>query len=419
MYRKYFYIIFIYFLAITGCKSLLNTSEPGFTPSESLETLSVPDTQLKNNLDTNLEDKYSREAESLIKAKEADLSLYYENYLDSLRIKLKDSGAVRIKGYEGFLVNILSDQVKGDTIYLANLVTETNNKGVPLSFQYSALKNDRFYFEIECIKNNALSELIYGGVDIEFIEGGEVRFQHFDLNKKDKIKGSFKVLEDNPIVFNVTKGGFFKGALKVNVKKTLGSKLIVEKIKDSIEDTRMVVKEVADTIYHLIDEKQYTLAPRLDLTNIHQLKMPLIVEELDNVLGWAFWVGLTKSDRDEYVKLNELIMDEPLMQFAKAELMKVTSFFQLPQTLDDNIVVDFQKKSNDVSSLNSTETYSFFKSDSLSPVYKGELRITNQSKIYDFLVTVKMVGVNIVKSRVEVEETTYRLSEYFNISVLK
>ena len=181
----------------------------------------------------------------------------------------------------------------------------------------------------------------------------------------------------------------------------------------------MVVKEVADTIYHLIDEKQYTLAPRLDLTNIHELKMPLIVEELDNVLGWAFWVGLTKSDRDKYVKLNELFKDEPLMLFAKAELMKVTSFFQLPQTLDDNIVVDFQKKSNDVSSLNSTETYSFFKSDSLSPVYKGELRITNQSKIYDFMVTVKMVGVNIVKSRVEVEETTYRLSEYFNISVLK
>ena len=76
MVRKYFYIIFIYFLAITGCKSLLNTSEPDFTPSESLETLSVPDTQLKNNLDTNIEDKYSREAEAIIKSKESDLSLY-------------------------------------------------------------------------------------------------------------------------------------------------------------------------------------------------------------------------------------------------------------------------------------------------------------------------------------------------------
>jgi hypothetical protein len=99
--------------------------------------------------------------------------------------------------------------------------------------------------------------------------------------------------------------------------------------------------------------------------------------------------------------------------------MKATSLFQLPHTLDENIVVDFQKKSNDISSLNSTETYSFFKSDSLSPDYKGELRITNQSKIYDYMVTVKTVGVNIVKSKVEVEETTYTLNEYFNISVLK
>ena len=317
------------------------------------------------------------------------------------------------------MVDILSDQLKNDTVYLANLVTHTESKGTPLSFQYSALKNDKFYFEIECLKNNVLSELIYGGIDIEFIEGAEVRYQHYDLKKKDKIKGSFKVLDDNPVIFNITKKGFTKGALKVKVKKTLGSNLIVEKITDSLEETKMVVKQVADTIYHLVDEKQYTLAPQLDITNGHQLTMPLSVDDLDNLLGWGFWIGLNEKDIENYTKLFEQNSDDPLKLFAKSELTKVGLNLQLPYSLDENLIINFKNSSGDALSLNSTKTYSFFSSDSLSQDYKGELRITNKSKLYDYMITVKTVGVNVIKSKVEEEETTYTLNEYINISVVK
>jgi hypothetical protein len=57
--------------------------------------------------------------------------------------------------------------------------------------------------------------------------------------------------------------------------------------------------------------------------------------------------------------------------------------------------------------------------DSLSKDIKGELRITNLSKLYDYMITVKTVGVNIVKSKVEQEETTYTINEYINISVVE
>ena len=418
MKKKPLHLILIIFLFI-GCKSLLNPVETDFSPSVSLDKLSTGKVSVPENIGSTLEDNFTREAEALIRATETDLTSYYENYLDSLKMKLKDSGYVKIKGYEAFLVDILSDQIKNDTVYLANLVTQTESKGIPLSFQYSALKNDKFYFEIECLKNNALSELIYGGIDVEFIEGAEVRYQHFDLKKKDNIKGSFKILEDNPVILNITKKGFTKGALKVKVKKTLGSNLIVEKITDSLEETKMVVKEVADTIYHLVDEKQYTLAPQLDITKGHQLTMPLSVDDLDNLLGWGFWIGLNEKDIDNYNKLFNQIHDDPLKLFAKSELTKVGLNIQLPYSLDENLIINFKNSSSDALSLNSTKTYSFFSSDSLSQDYKGELLITNKSKLYDYMITVQTVGVNVIKSKVEEEETTYTLNEYINISVVK
>lgn len=419
MLKNHFFLFLTSVALLSACKSLLSPIEDDFKPSLSLDELSVPETDLNEINANSLEDKFKEEVDALIKTKQEDLSSYYENYLDSLKLKLKDSGSVKIKGYEDFLVNILSDQIKNDTVYLANLVTKTETKGTPLSFQYTGLKNDNFYFEIECLKNNSLLELIFGGIDIEFVEGDQVRYQYFDLKKKDKIKGSFKVLDDNPVTFNVTKRGFTKSALKVKVKKTLGSNLIVERVIDSLEENQMVIKEVSDTIYHLVDEKQYNLAPILDITNPHKLKIPLIIDNLENLLGWGYWVGISKSDIDNYSQLYELIFDEPLKLFAKSELIKTSSKFTLPKTLNENLKIDFKNNSNDNISLNSTISYSFFKTDSLNNPLKGELRITNLSKLYDYMITLKTVGVNIVKSKVQEEETTYKLNEYINISVVK
>jgi hypothetical protein len=419
MLKNLFFLYLTFAALLYSCKSLLNPIEDDFKPSLSLDELSAPQTDLNPTNGNSLEDKFRKEVEALIKTKEEDLSSYYENYLDSLKLKLKDSGSIKIKGYEDFLVNILSDQIKNDTIYLANLVTKTETKGTPLSFQYTGLKNDNFYFEIECLKNNGLSELIFGGIDIEFMEGDQVRYQYFDLKKRDRIKGSFKVLNDNPVIFNVTKKGYTKSALKVKVKKTLGSNLIVERVIDSLEENQMVIKEVSDTIYHLVDEKLYNLAPLLDITNPHKLKIPLVIDNLENLLGWGYWVGISKSDIDNYSQLYELIFDEPLKLFAKSELIKTSSKFTLPKTLNENLKIDFKNNSSDSISLNSTISYSFFKTDSLSKPLKGELRITNLSKLYDYMITLKTVGVNIVKSKVQEEETTYKLNEYINISVIR
>ena len=412
---------FIVLLLLLGCKSLIAVTEGEeiSSPSFSMDNISSPEVS-NNNLDLELSDtKFKREAEALLKSEKKNLEDYYKNYLDSVRTKLLDSGTVKIKGYEDFLVDILSDEIKNDTVYLSNLYTETNNKGTPLSFQYDALQNDIFFFEIECMSLNGLSKLIFGGVDIEFLEGDQTRFQHFNLSKQDKVSGSFKVIADNPVVFNIVKKGYSKASLKVNIKKILGTNLIVERTKDSIEEVRTVIREISDTLYHLIDDKQYTLAPQLDLTKGHEVEIPMIVNELDNVIGWGFWVGLNNLDSENYRKLSEIIAEEPLMLFAKTELTKTASRFSLPHSDVENLRVKFLNNSQDTLSLNSFETYRFFKSDSLSNKRKGKLTIKNNSKLYDHLITLKSIAVNIKKSKIQEEQISYKRNEYITISLIK
>ena len=420
MIIKYIYS-FIVLLLLLGCKSLVAVTDGEEIPASSfsLDNISSPEAS-NSNLNLELSDtKFKREAEALIKSEKKNLEDYYKNYLDSVRTKLLDSGTVKIKGYEDFLVDILSDEIKNDTVYLSNLYTETNNKGTPLSFQYDALQNDIFFFEIECMRLNGLSKLVFGGVDVEFLEGEQTRFQHFNLSKQDKVSGSFKVIADNPVVFNIVKKGYSKASLKVTIKKVLGTNLIVERTKDSIEEVRTVIREISDTLYHLIDEKQYTLAPQLDLTKGHEVEIPLIVNELDNVIGWGFWIGLNKSDSENYRKLSEVIAEEPLLLFAKTELTKTASGFSLPHSDVENLKVKFFNNSQDTLSLNSFDTYRFFKSDSLSNKSKGKLTIKNNSKLYDQLITLKSIAVNIKKSKIQEEQISYKRNEYITISLIK
>ena len=121
---------------------------------------------------------------------------------------------------------------------------------------------------------------------------------------------------------NINKKGFSRATLRVKVKKILGSNLIVEKLLDSIEETKMVVREVTDTVYHLIDDKQYFLSAQLDFSNSHEIRMPVIIKDLENVIGWAYWIGLD-DDINQYEELTKITFEDPLKLFAKTELLKL------------------------------------------------------------------------------------------------
>ena len=99
MLKNHFFLFLIYVALLSGCKSILSPIEDDFKPSSSLDELSVPQTSLNTTNGNLLEDKFRQEVEALIKTKEEDLSSYYENYLDSLKLKpiTNLNKAIRVK----------------------------------------------------------------------------------------------------------------------------------------------------------------------------------------------------------------------------------------------------------------------------------------------------------------------------------
>ena len=107
------------------------------------------------------------------------------------------------------------------------------------------------------------------------------------------------------------------------------------------------------------------------------------------------------------------------MLFAKTEITKSASKFSLPHSMDTNLNVNFSNYSEDNPSLNSTSNFKFFISDSLNYLNIGKLKVENKSKIYDYLITLKAIAVNIQKSKIHEEKKFYKFDEYINISILK
>ena len=87
-------------------------------------------------------------------SKEQSTTYYDEEHMDSVRQVLIDSGSVKVNMIEGILLkDYLPDEQNSDTIYLANLFSETDTKGNPISFQYEVKKNDLILFSFENIKS--------------------------------------------------------------------------------------------------------------------------------------------------------------------------------------------------------------------------------------------------------------------------
>ena len=187
--------------------------------------------------------------------------------VDSLKQKLLSDGSLMVDPAEAYLIDYLMPKQDPDTIFLANLFVETGKRGIPISFQYQVNKNDQIFFEFENQKQK--------NKKIEIIEGDESRFNYANLKKKDKVMGSFKIQSDNTMTITVVKKGFFRSVVKMKIKKLPKAKAYaVKMVKDTLIETRTVVEEVTDTLFAKIDEKKYSLSPRLDITHRAELTFP-------------------------------------------------------------------------------------------------------------------------------------------------
>jgi len=322
--------------------------------------------------------------------------------LDSLKQKLLSDGSLTVDPAEAYLIDYLRPEQDQDTIFLANLYVETGKRGIPIAFQYQVNKNDQIFFEFENQKSKKIQK-------IEIIEGDESRFNYANLKKKDKVAGSFNIQSDNTMTITVLKKGFFSSVVKMKIKKLSKAKgYTVKMVKDTLIETRTVVEEVTDTLFAKIDEKKYTLSPRLDITHISRIDFPIAINEVDNLIGWGYWLGLDQDDINNYNVLAESDQDaEPLIGFIKSELNLRENHVYLPRAQNPDVDLRIEKWVSDSPSLNSAKNFGYFSGDTNPQNHKATIYLANESKLYSYDISLLVVAVNVEHSQKEVEKEFY------------
>tara|TARA_S200000501_G_scaffold31198_1_gene26248 strand:- start:4523 stop:5764 length:1242 start_codon:yes stop_codon:yes gene_type:complete len=344
-------------------------------------------------------------------SKEQSTTYYDEEHMDSVRQVLIDSGSVKVNMIEGILLkDYLPSEEKSDTIYLANLFSETDTKGNPISFQYEVKKNDLILFSFENIKSKNIQSL-------ELIEGNQIRYQFSNLGRNKNVEGSFRAISDNLLILNIVKKGFFSSNVKIQIARVpQRKKLSIVREIDTVKTKRMVFEQVVDTLFTISEDKHYTLKPALDITGNNEIKVPISFAATKNLIGWGYWIGLEKKDQENFETLADLDPNKnPLITFAYTELnrKKIETF--LPESENDEVEIDFYPVTKDSISINSKPFYAFFTTDSLSSLTKANLSFINNSKLNGHEIYLRVVQAYLAFSNQEIEKELYKPQFRLNI----
>ncbi len=322
--------------------------------------------------------------------------------IDSLREKLFSNGSVKINPAQSYLIDYIRPKENMDTLFLANLFFPTEKRGIPVAFQYEVKKDDQIFFEFENQKARKIKK-------IEIIEGGESRFYYTNLKKKKKIEGSLTIQSNNTMTINVVKSGFFKSVVKMKIRKlSKPQSYTVEMVNDTLVETRTLVEEVIDTLFSMVEEKKYSLSPRLDITNVSRMDFPIAINDVDNLIGWGYWLGLGQDDLVKYKNLAQSDPEmEPLISFIKSELTISQKHTYLPRSENPDVSLKINKLVSDSPSLNSAKNFGYFSCGKVSPSQKAKIYLSNRSKIYRHDISLLVVAVNLEHSKKEIEKEFY------------
>ena len=418
--RFFVYMITVFtVLSFLACNALAGLqAKDGADQLAAVQTSFVED--LSSDLETLSEGVKMKLKNHMLPNPDVDLSDYYtQTYIDSLRAVLVETGSLKINKFESFLVKHLKSGVKKDTLYLTNLYVNSPTKGEVKSYEFNVKKGDVIFYEITNTKANTLKE-------ISILEGGEIRFVKNNLKKKERVKGSIRIIADNVLTVNISNDNFiknkglFKSKLKIVMKKIVPElKLKTEIKKDTIVTSKPFIEEVNDTIYKIMDSKSFTLGPRLDLTRSHEQVFNVNIGGFDNLIGWGYWIGLDKASIANFQEMAS--KENPLLTFAKNELRKVLRPVELAVNENNDVELLIKNQSLDARSLNYAGNFAFYKSDAFTTknVKKAEIYFTNKSTLYEYDVSYNVVAVGLTKIKNEIMKDIVAYKDYIHITILK
>lgn len=336
--------------------------------------------------------------------------------IDSLKQRLLNDSVIFLHKNKLDFLKTLEFNKDLDTIFLTNMYINSPLGGNITSYQYNVLKNDVIYYEIKNLDKNKIQS-------IELVEGASIRFKHDDIKGKTTIKNKIKILNDNTLTINVSNNGFFKNKgffgsnIKIQLKKLAKPiRYKSEIIKDTVFEKITVKVEKKDTIYKIISNLEFDIAPRLDLTKKHSLKLPITISTDNELLGWGYWIGLKASDSLDITDDQNNV----LINFAKHELLKSSEPPALPVSESIDISLIINNRSLDTRSLNYASNYAFYQTDNLikKSKQKGDILLVNNSNIYSHKIRFLLLYVAKKKYMVSVEKKIFSIEDRIKISLL-
>lgn len=416
--NKYIFGIILNLVLLFSCKSTissLDSYEKKIKSPSNISTNKIDFTSELSNLDTITKSKLIKHSKN---SKKSIYETYSINYADSLKKKLFSDGKLKINTYESFLVDYLTDQSILDTIYVSNLNVTSPKGGEVKSFEYNLKAEDHLYFEIFNLDKNSIES-------IEITEGSTTRFKQNNFKKKSKLTGNFKIESDNVVTLNISNNDFFKnkGLFKSNLhiilkKVSPKKKIKVEVLPDTIVDNVNITKIVNDTIYKVLKTYKTNLGPTIDLSKSNKLNFNINISEFDQLLGWGYWIGLSSEEINAFDNLNT--DENPLIKFAKAELVNPESSFNMPSSENNDISLLIKNVSLDARTLNYSKNCAIYKSDQFTSQNpkKAEIYITNNSSLYDYDLQYTLIAVGLQPFKKETNEDIIAFKDYIHLTVL-
>tara|TARA_B100000965_G_scaffold303641_1_gene262371 strand:+ start:2480 stop:3610 length:1131 start_codon:yes stop_codon:yes gene_type:complete len=291
---------------------------------------------------------------------------------------------------------IMSDK-SGDTLNLSNLFIQTLKQGKSISYEYDVKEGDVLNYSFSNNKSGKIEEIL-------IYEGDKIRFAHNNLKRNKSIDGSFQIIQDNKIILKITNYGFFKSNLSVKLDN-ISKNFKTEKLLDSIVGKEIITQKITDTIFMVDPNKIFPLPPYLDITNKPELSIPINIENIENTIGWGYWISLNQDELNSFNRVIEDGNEDPLLVYAKSEIFKNNFDFYLPITNSPYVELKLQSNYDLKSSLNSERNFDFFVYDfsEFDKIPEFFLNFKNYSKLYDYKVTFKLVRAIKIDKLVEKE----------------
>lgn len=338
------------------------------------------------------------------------------NYQQQLLAELAEKGSIVITVDEAqYLKNLELPTPQKEVI--GNLYVTIPGNNTPVSYQYNVKAGDTFYFSFQNIKRKKLFSL-------EVVEGSEVRYLTKNITKKVPIESSFQVQSDGIVSINLTNKYFLKatGQLMVWVKKKK-PEMEVSLNRDTVIEVQSGIVYKADTVFVPMVDEQVLVHSKLDLSHSYKYQNALNIPLLENLVGWVYWVGETKTALERLNHLQQQLGIDPLVAYVLGK----TITLPVVDNLDVNWVI--QNKSLGSAFLRGNSlisnrfevtkgdpggNFGFVKNTFPEGIF---FNCINQSNLYDYSVSLKITGMVINQMEEEGEIEVPVIKEYYEVTV--